>query len=266
MAPTEAFAASSEPAGAVRLHVPDTGETTVDDVIRGETRFPNASMDDPVIARARTVPSSTTLPSRSTISTPALTHVVRGEDHLSNTPKQLLVFEALGVAPPRYAHLPLLRWLRRPQALQASRGRLGPRAPRGRLPTGGGRQRHRPARCPVSPPTRSISACPSSPSASVWSGFPRIRRRSMSASCATSTDCTCASSGIDELTRRLEEFTGRTGLRGAVEISGGEDPDAGGLLAAGRVRVRHGLLPRPAAFAKVICGDGGVEQYVDAPR
>ena len=37
-----------------------------------------------------------------------ITHVVRGEDHLSNTPKQLLVFEALGASPPRYAHLPLL--------------------------------------------------------------------------------------------------------------------------------------------------------------
>ncbi len=39
-----------------------------------------------------------------------ITHVVRGEDHISNTPKQLLVFEALGVEPPRYAHLPLAAW------------------------------------------------------------------------------------------------------------------------------------------------------------
>ena len=69
--------------------------------------FPNASIDDPVIARAdgsvlyNFAVAVDDLDAR-------ITHVVRGEDHLSNTPKQLLVFEALGAAPPRYAHLPLL--------------------------------------------------------------------------------------------------------------------------------------------------------------
>src|SRR5438067_200528 len=93
--------------GAVRLRVPDTGETVVDDVVRGEIRFPNASQDDPVIARAdgsvlyNFAVAVDDLDAR-------ITHVVRGEDHVSNTPKQQLVFHALGAPPPRYAHLPLL--------------------------------------------------------------------------------------------------------------------------------------------------------------
>jgi glutamyl-tRNA synthetase len=101
------FRGESEPAGAVRLRVPDDGETVVQDIIRGEARFPNASMDDPVIARAdgsalyNFAVAVDDLDAR-------ITHVIRGEDHLSNTPKQLLVFEALAAEPPRYAHLPLL--------------------------------------------------------------------------------------------------------------------------------------------------------------
>jgi glutamyl-tRNA synthetase len=98
-----------EPAdqGAVRLRVPDTGETVVDDVIRGVTRFPNASLDDPVIARADGSALYNFAVAVDDLDA-AITHVVRGEDHLSNTPKQLLVFKALGAPAPRYAHLPLL--------------------------------------------------------------------------------------------------------------------------------------------------------------
>src|SRR5438270_854244 len=98
-----------EPAseGAVRLRVPDEGETVVDDVIRGQTRFPNASMDDPVIARADGSPLYNFAVAVDDLDA-RISDVVRGEDHLSNTPKQLLVFEALGVPAPRYAHLPLL--------------------------------------------------------------------------------------------------------------------------------------------------------------
>ncbi len=93
--------------GAVRLRVPDTGETIVDDVIRGVTRFPNASLDDPVIARADGSALYNFAVAVDDLDA-AITHVVRGEDHLSNTPKQLLVFEALEAPAPRYAHLPLL--------------------------------------------------------------------------------------------------------------------------------------------------------------
>jgi glutamyl-tRNA synthetase len=93
--------------GAVRLHVPDEGEAVVTDIIRGETRFPNASQDDPVIARADGSVLYNFAVAVDDLDA-AITHVVRGEDHLSNTPKQLLVFEALGVGPPQYAHLPLM--------------------------------------------------------------------------------------------------------------------------------------------------------------
>ena len=101
------FRGSEEGSGAIRLHVPDEGEALVADVIRGETRFPYRTMDDPVIARAdgsvlyNFAVAVDDLDAR-------ITHVVRGEDHISNTPKQLLVYEALGETPPVYAHLPLL--------------------------------------------------------------------------------------------------------------------------------------------------------------
>jgi glutamyl-tRNA synthetase len=109
------FRGSPEADGAVRLRVPDDGATVVHDLIRGDTRFEHVHLDDPVIARAdgsvlyNFAVAIDDLDAR-------ITHVVRGEDHLSNTPKQLLVLEAardagLGGsdAPlPFYAHLPLL--------------------------------------------------------------------------------------------------------------------------------------------------------------
>jgi glutamyl-tRNA synthetase len=98
---------TEEPGAAVRLRVPDTGETIVDDLIRGPVRFPNRSYDDFVIARA----DGSVLYNFAVSVDDAemgVTEVVRGDDHLSNTPKQLLVLAALGHAPPRYAHLPLL--------------------------------------------------------------------------------------------------------------------------------------------------------------
>ena len=87
--------------------MPDEGETVVDDVIRGEARFAHVHMDDPVIARADGSVLYNFAVAIDDLDA-GITHVVRGEDHLSNTPKQLLVFEALGETPPRYAHLPLL--------------------------------------------------------------------------------------------------------------------------------------------------------------
>jgi glutamyl-tRNA synthetase len=98
---------SDDPGAAVRLRVPDEGDTVVIDEIRGEVRFPNASSDDFVIARA----DGSVLYNFAVAVDDAdmgITHVIRGDDHLSNTPKQLLVMEALGETPPRYAHLPLL--------------------------------------------------------------------------------------------------------------------------------------------------------------
>ncbi len=98
---------SAEPGAAVRLRVPDGGETVVEDLIRGPVSFPNASYDDFVIARG----DGSVLYNFAVAVDDAemgITAVVRGDDHLSNTPKQLLVLRALGHEPPRYAHLPLL--------------------------------------------------------------------------------------------------------------------------------------------------------------
>lgn len=101
------FRGEPQDEGAVRLRVPDSGETVVEDIIRGSTSFPNASLDDPVIARADGSPLYNFAVAIDDLDA-GITHVVRGEDHLSNTPKQLLVFEALAAPPPQYAHLPLL--------------------------------------------------------------------------------------------------------------------------------------------------------------
>jgi len=109
----------------VRLRVPDEGATVVHDVIRGDTRFEHAHLDDPVIARADGSVLYNFAVAIDDLDA-HITHVVRGEDHLSNTPKQLLVLEAaraIGLdrseivgaggegdqTPlPLYAHLPLL--------------------------------------------------------------------------------------------------------------------------------------------------------------
>jgi glutamyl-tRNA synthetase len=104
----------SQSEGAVRLRVPAGGATVVHDAIRGDTSFEHVHLDDPVIARAdgsvlyNFAVAIDDLDAR-------ITHVVRGEDHLSNTPKQLLVLEAAkavgfgaDVPEPLYAHLPLL--------------------------------------------------------------------------------------------------------------------------------------------------------------
>ncbi len=96
-----------DPEAAIRLRVPEAGETVVEDLLRGPVAFPNRSYDDFVIARG----DGSVLYNFAVAVDDAemgITEVVRGDDHLSNTPKQLLVLEALGHQPPRYAHLPLL--------------------------------------------------------------------------------------------------------------------------------------------------------------
>jgi glutamyl-tRNA synthetase len=105
---------ASQEEGAVRLRVPDEGTTIVHDAIRGETLFENVHLDDPVIARGDGSVLYNFAVAIDDLDA-GITHVVRGEDHLSNTPKQLLVLEAaraVGFGPqtplPVYAHLPLL--------------------------------------------------------------------------------------------------------------------------------------------------------------
>jgi glutamyl-tRNA synthetase len=101
------FRGEDEGTGAVRLRVPDEGTTVVRDVIRGETPFENALLDDLVIARA----DGTPVYHLAVVVDDAdarITHVVRGADHYSNTPKQMLIQQAMGAPTPVYGHLPLL--------------------------------------------------------------------------------------------------------------------------------------------------------------
>src|SRR3954451_18463153 len=101
------FRGEDEGTGAVRLRVPDEGATMVVDVVRGETRFENALQDDLVIARADGTPVyhlAVVVDDHDA----GITHVVRGADHYSNTPKHVLIQQAMGAPTPVYAHLPLL--------------------------------------------------------------------------------------------------------------------------------------------------------------
>ena len=91
----------------MRLRVPDEGETVVEDAIRESVTFPHAAIDDFVIRRSdgsALYNLAVAVDDRDM----GITHVVRGEDHLSNAPRQMLILGALGANPPAYAHLPLL--------------------------------------------------------------------------------------------------------------------------------------------------------------
>src|SRR4051812_43146163 len=96
-----------EDEGAIRLRVPDDGATTVTDAIRGEIVFAHQAIDDFVIARSDGSPLYTRGVAVDDHDM-GITHVVRGADHISNTPRQLMILKALGAEPPVYAHLPLL--------------------------------------------------------------------------------------------------------------------------------------------------------------
>ena len=93
--------------GAVRLRVPDEGQTVVEDAIRGQIVFDHSAIDDFVIARSDGSPLYN-LAVAVDDHDMGITHVVRGADHISNTPRQLMIMKALGAEPPAYAHLPLL--------------------------------------------------------------------------------------------------------------------------------------------------------------
>ena len=211
------FRGEDDASGAVRLRVPDSGYTTVEDVIRGETRFPNASIDDPVIARADGSVLYNFAVAIDDLDA-GITHVVRGEDHLSNTPKQLLVFEALGCSPPLYAHLPLLHG---PDGKKLSK-------------------RHGAASVQELRDAGYLPEAVDNYIALLGAGFAadeeifglaelaeRFRLERVSKNPAVFDERKLRhvngrhmrELGIDELTRRLELYTGRSGLRDAVAIS-----------------------------------------------
>jgi glutamyl-tRNA synthetase len=101
------FRGEPQASGAVRLRVPDEGDTTFEDLVLGEVRSPNHSLDDLVIARADGTPLYNLAVAVDDLDL-EITHVLRGNDHLTNTAKQLMIIEALGAQPPRYGHVPLL--------------------------------------------------------------------------------------------------------------------------------------------------------------
>jgi glutamyl-tRNA synthetase len=250
------FRGTEEDSGAIRLRVPDEGETIFDDVIRGQIRFANSTIDDFVIARAD---GSVLYVFANLVDDldARITDVVRGEDHISNTPKQLLVLEALGIAPPRYAHLPLLH------------------GPDGRKLS----KRHGAASVQELRDAGYLPEAVDNYIALLGAGFAadeeffpldelarrfRIERVSKNPAVFDERKLRHLNGrwirelGTEELTRRLEQFTGRTGLHDAVEISEEKIqtlaefwPLVGFLF--------DGPVDDPKAFQKVIASNGGVE-------
>ncbi|MEU4830459.1 glutamate--tRNA ligase [Streptosporangium sp. NPDC023615] len=93
--------------GAVRFRTPDEGVTVIQDLVRGTVEFPNAAMEDFVVARGDGSPVFVLANVVDDVEM-RISHVVRAEEHLSNTPKQQLLWDALGVTPPTWAHVPVI--------------------------------------------------------------------------------------------------------------------------------------------------------------
>ena len=89
--------------GAIRFRMPDEGVTTWDDAIRGRIEFPNEQLEDVVLVRSDGRPTYN-FASPVEDMDDAVSHVIRGDDHISNTPKQIQILRALGHEPPVYAH------------------------------------------------------------------------------------------------------------------------------------------------------------------
>ncbi len=98
------------PAGApftVRLRAPQSGETVVDDLVQGQVRVGNAELDDMIVLRSDGTPTylhAVVVDDHDM----GITHVIRGDDHLTNTFRQLQVFDAMAWERPQFAHLPLI--------------------------------------------------------------------------------------------------------------------------------------------------------------
>ena len=90
-----------------RFVSPQDGQTTVHDLIKGDVTFDNAQLDDLVIVRSSGVPTYNfgVVVDDARM---AITHVIRGDDHLNNTPRQILLYRALGYEPPLFGHLSMI--------------------------------------------------------------------------------------------------------------------------------------------------------------
>lgn len=91
----------------LRLRAPDAGETIVSDVLAGDVAFENAQLDDMIIVRTDGAPTYNFCVAVDDIDM-RITHVIRGNDHLSNTPRQALVYQALGAPTPKFAHISMI--------------------------------------------------------------------------------------------------------------------------------------------------------------
>ncbi|HKI60053.1 MAG TPA: glutamate--tRNA ligase [Mariprofundaceae bacterium] len=101
---------SDRPEGApyvVRFRSPDEGETIVNDLVLGHVSFPNEELDDLILIRTDGTPTYN-LAVVADDAAMAISHVVRGSDHLNNTPRQVQLYEALGLPVPQFAHIPLI--------------------------------------------------------------------------------------------------------------------------------------------------------------
>ncbi|MFV9567297.1 glutamate--tRNA ligase [Thermoanaerobacter mathranii] len=91
----------------IRLKVPSEGKTIVHDIIRGDVEFDNSTIDDFIIMKSDNMPTynfATVVDDYQM----GITHVIRAEEHLSNTPKQILIYEALGLETPQFAHVSMV--------------------------------------------------------------------------------------------------------------------------------------------------------------
>lgn len=90
-----------------RFAVEVDGRTVIDDYVRGDVAFEHTAIEDFIVARSDGTPTYNLAAAVDDLDM-GITHVVRGEDHISNTPKQMMVIRALGGTPPEYAHIPLI--------------------------------------------------------------------------------------------------------------------------------------------------------------
>ncbi|MBN2654231.1 MAG: glutamate--tRNA ligase [Nitrospirae bacterium] len=92
---------------AVRFKMPEYGTTVVDDLIRGKVAFENSVLEDMIILRSDGTPTYNFVVVVDDIEM-KITHVIRGDDHLNNTPKQIHIYKAFGWEVPKFAHLPMI--------------------------------------------------------------------------------------------------------------------------------------------------------------
>ncbi|MDH4230797.1 MAG: glutamate--tRNA ligase [Nitrospirota bacterium] len=92
---------------AVRFRMPQQGQTVVEDLIRGNVVFENEQLDDLIILRSDGTPTYNLTVVVDDVDM-RITHVIRGDDHLNNTPKQIQLYQAFGYAVPKFAHLPMI--------------------------------------------------------------------------------------------------------------------------------------------------------------